>query len=84
MFSISIYDFTCEQSFHIKSQDEGDFIDQVLSNPLVQFWLENADPEEVEDGCSLDCWEWHSAYDLVNDIRDWACCEATIIYEGGE
>jgi hypothetical protein len=51
---------------------------------LVEFWLENADPEEVEDGCSLDCWEWYSAYDLVNDIRDWACCEATITYEGGE
>jgi hypothetical protein len=84
MFSITIDDPNCEETFIIQSRDEGDFIYQVLRNPLVEFWLENADPEEVEDGCSLDCWEWYSAYDLMNDIRDWACCEATIIYEGVE
>ena len=83
MFSISIYDFNCEQSFHIKSQDKEDFMEQVLSNPLVEFWLENAEDDEGEP-VFLEDWEWVCPDDLVNDIRDWACAEATIIYEGGE
>jgi hypothetical protein len=79
MFSISIYDFNCEQSFHIKSQDKEDFMEQVLSNPLVEFWLENAEDDEGEP-VFLEDWEWVCPDDLVKDITDWACEEATINY----
>lgn len=82
MFDLTITDG--EQTFVFSSQDEQEFINQVLQNKLVLFWLENADPDCVEDGCSLDCWTWFSADDLVFDISDWACGEATIIYNGKE
>jgi hypothetical protein len=83
MFSITIDDPNCEETFVIQSHDKEDFMADVLRNPLVEFWLENAEDDEGEPKF-LEDWEWVCPEDLVNDIRDWACGEATITYEGGD
>ena len=82
MFSITIDDPNCEETFIIQSQDKKDFIYQVLRNPLVEFWLEAAMDDEGEPKF-LEDWEWVCPEDLVNDIKDEAWF-ATITYKGGE
>jgi len=80
MFSLTIDDPNCEETFIIRSSDENDFMQQVFENPLVDDWLcklENC--PNFEEGIG-----WHTADDLIDDIRSNMPDEVELTYDGGE
>ena len=66
---IYIDDPTSGQEFHFYGSDDELFMDELLNCCLVDFWLDKC-------GCS----KWETPEQLVKDIKDWACEEATINY----
>lgn len=79
MFVLSITDDG--HTYEFASRDEEDFMDLVLENELVQFWLDNAIDEDTGEHLFDEDHEWTSASQLVEDIVVSCCGEANISYK---